>query len=97
MAGKRQPRIGNAEIIDPGDFRIEPDHLAERQDDADQQHHADQRVQPGIGKEGNDDLLVKHDRDQRAQHQENQHPHQENPGRRQFGQFDLHGGARRGA
>ena len=47
----RKPGIGDAEIVDPGDFRIEPDHLAERQDDADQQHRADQRVEAGIGEE----------------------------------------------
>ena len=93
----RQAGIGDAEIVDPGDFRIEPDHLAERQDDADQQHRADQRVEAGIGEEGCDDLLVEHDRHQRAQHQEHQHPHQENPGRRQFAQFDLHFGAGGGA
>jgi hypothetical protein len=27
--------IGDAEVIDPGDFRIEPYHLAKRQDGAD--------------------------------------------------------------
>ena len=48
----REAGIGNAEIVDPGDLRIEPDHLAERQDDADQQHRADQRVEAGIGEEG---------------------------------------------
>ena len=93
----RQAGIGDAEIVDPGDLGIEPDHLPERQDDADQQHRADQRVEAGIGEEGGDDLLVEHDHDQRAQHQEHQHPHQENPGRGQFGQFDLHGGAGGGA
>ena len=93
----RKPGIGDAEIVDPGDFRIEPDHLAERQDDADQEHQADQRVEAGIGEEGRDDLLVEHDHDQRAQHQEHQHPHQENPRRGQFGEFDLHRGAGRGA
>ncbi len=93
----RKAGIGDAEIVDPGDFRIEPDHLPERQDDADQQHRADQRVEAGIGEEGDDDLLVEHDHDQRAQHQEHQHPHQEDPGRGQFGQFDLHRGAGGGA
>jgi hypothetical protein len=92
-----QARIGDAEIVDPGDFRIEPDHLAEGQDDADQQDCADQCVEAGIGKEGEDDLLVEHDRDQRAQHQEHHHSHQEDPGRRQFGQLVLDRGAGGGA
>ena len=73
----RKPGVGNAEIVDPGDLRIKPDHLAERQDDADQEHRADQRVQAGIGEKGGEDLLVEHDCDQRAEHQEHQHPHQE--------------------
>ena len=94
---ERQPGIGDTETVDPGDFRIEPDHLPERQDDADQKHRADQGVEAGIGKERRDDLLVEHDRDQRAQHQEHQHSHQENPGRGQFAQFDLHVGAGGGA
>ena len=47
----REAGIGEAEIVDPGDFRIEPDHLPERQDDADQQHAEDQPVQAGIGHE----------------------------------------------
>ena len=93
----REAGIGDAEIVDPGDFRIEPDHLAERQDDADQQHQADQRVEAGIGEEGQDDLLVEHDHHQRAQHQEHQHPHQEDPWRGQLVQFDLHRGAGGGA
>ena len=47
----REAGIGDAEIVDPGDLRIEPDHLAERQDGADQQHQPDQRVEAGIGEE----------------------------------------------
>ena len=93
----REAGIGDAEVVDPGDLRIEPDHLAERQDDADQQHRADQRVEAGIGEEGDHDLLVEHHHQQGAQHQEHQHPHQENPGRGQLVQFDLHRGAGRGA
>ena len=53
----REPGIGDAEIVDPGDFGIEPDHLAERQDGADRQHQADQRVEAGIGQERVEDLL----------------------------------------
>ena len=93
----RQPGIGDAEIVDPGHLRIEPDHLPERQDDADQEHPPDQCVEAGVGKEGCDDLLVEHNHHQRAQHQEHQHPHQENSGRRQLAQFDLHFGAGGGA
>ena len=70
-----QTGIGDAEIVDPGDLGIEPDHLPERQDDADQQHRADQGVEAGIGEEGDDDLLVQHDHHQGAQHQKHQHPH----------------------
>ena len=53
-----------------------------------------------FGKSGTarrDRTEVEHDRDQRAQHQEHQHSHQENPGRGQFAQFDLHVGAGGGA
>ena len=85
-----ETRIGNAEIVDPGDLRIEPDHLPEREDDADQKHEADQCVKSGIGKEGLNDLLVEHHHHEGAEHQEHQHPNQEYPGRGQLRQFDLH-------
>ena len=81
VPGRRQAGIGDAEIVDPGDFGVEPDHLAEGQDDADEQHAADQGIEAGIGEEGQDDLLVEHHADQGAQHQKDQHPHQENAGR----------------
>src|SRR5205807_9539203 len=51
-------------------LRIEPDHLAKRQDGADQQHRDDQGVEAGIGEKGRDDLLVEHHRYEAAQHQE---------------------------
>ena len=50
-------RIGDAEIVDPGNFGIEPEHLAERIDNADQEHADDQRVKAGIGHEAVPDLL----------------------------------------
>ena len=37
--------IGKAETVDPGDFRIKPHHLTERQNDADRHNADDQRVQ----------------------------------------------------
>jgi hypothetical protein len=97
VPGGRKARVGDAEIVDPGHFRIEPDHLAEGQHDADEQHRPDQGIQSGIGEEGLDDLLVEHHAHQGAEHQENQHPHQEDAGRRQFCVLDLDGGAGRSA
>ena len=77
----REAGIGEAEIIDPGDFRIEADHLARRQHDADQQDPDDQRVEAGIGHERHFDLLVQQEGDQPAEHDEHQHPEQEDAGR----------------
>ena len=37
--------VGEAEIVDPGDLRIKPQHLPERQNDADRLDADDQRVQ----------------------------------------------------
>ena len=44
--------------------RKQPDHLVERQHDADQQHADDQRVEPRIGEEAVQDLRVQHDGEQ---------------------------------
>ena len=77
----REAGIGEAEAVDPGDLGEQPDHLPERQHDADQQHADDQRVEAGIGEEGGPDLPVEDDDDQRAQDQEHQHPDQKDPGR----------------
>ena len=77
----RKAGIGEAEIIDPMDFGIKPQHLAHRQNDADDQHRDDQRVQSGIGHEGYGDLLVQQKRDEPAEHDEHQHPEQEDAGR----------------
>ena len=85
----REAGIGEAEIIDPGDFRIKPQHLAQRENDADDQHADDQRVQAGIGHERRFDLLVQHEGDQSAQHDEHQHPQQEDAGRRQFERIEF--------
>ena len=40
--------IGDAEGVDPADFRIEPDHLAEGVEDAESQHADDQAVEPRV-------------------------------------------------
>ena len=48
----REAGIGEPEAVDPGDFGEQPDHLPERQQDADQQHADDQAVEAGIGHEG---------------------------------------------
>ncbi|MHC2770869.1 hypothetical protein ACVIM7_000336 [Bradyrhizobium liaoningense] len=93
VPGRCQAGVGDAEIVDPGDFGIEPDDLAEGQHDADEQHCPDQGIEPGIGEESLDDLLVEHHAYQRAQHQEDQHPHQEDAGRGQFRVLDIQGGA----
>ena len=73
--------IGDAEIVDPGDLRVEPQHLAERIDDADHEHADDQRIQPGIGQEAVPQLLrltVEDDGQQDGEDQEEAHAPQEN-------------------
>ena len=85
----REAGIGQPEAVDPVDLRKQPDHLPERQQDADEQHADDQRVEPGIGEEGDPDLPVQHDDDQRAQDQEHQHPDQKDPGRRKLEWVDV--------
>ena len=79
-ARDREARIGEAEAVDPGDFGKQPDHLAEGEQDADDQHRDDQRVQARIGHERDHDLLVQHDQHEAAQDQEHHHPDQEDPG-----------------
>ena len=85
----REAGIGQAEIVDPGDFRIEPQHLAERQHDADHFDAEDQRVQARIGHEGDFDLLVQQEGDQADEHDEHQHPEQEDAGRGQFERIEV--------
>ncbi len=85
----RETRIGETEIVDPGDFRIEPHHLAECQNDADEQNRDDQRVEAGIGHERDLDLLVEQEGDQPAKHDKDQHPEQEDAGRRQFERIEV--------
>ena len=73
--------IGDAEIVDPADLRIEPQHLAERVDDADHEHADDQRVQAGIGHEAVPELLrlaVEDDGEQDGEDEEEAHAPQEN-------------------
>ncbi len=71
--------IGKAEAVHPGDLGKQPDHLAERQQNADQQDDDDDRVEARIRQKGCPDLLVEDDDEQRPENQENQHPHQEDP------------------
>ena len=49
--------IGDAERVDPANFRVEAQDLAEGVDDADEQHAEDEPVQPGIGHEARTELL----------------------------------------
>ena len=72
--------IGDAEIVDPVDLGIEPQHLAERIDDADHQHADDQRIQAGIGQEAVAELsglAVEDDREQHGEDEEQAHAPQE--------------------
>ena len=73
--------ISQAKPIDPRDLGKQPQHLAEREDDTDQQHDDDQRVEAGISQESLPDRAVEDERQQSQQDQKNQHPDQENPGR----------------
>ena len=62
--------IGDTEIIDPVDLGIEPEHLAEGIDGADDQHADDQAIQAGIGQEAMAELLglaVEDDREKRGE------------------------------
>ena len=77
----REPRIGEPEAVDPVHLREQPDHLPERQRDADEEHADDQRIEARIGEERGPDLPVEHDHDERAQDQEHHHPDQKDPGR----------------
>ena len=47
----REARIGDAEGVDPADFRIEADDLAEGVEDAEQQHADDEAVEARIVQE----------------------------------------------
>ena len=76
----REAGIGEPEAVDPGDLRKQPNHLAEGEQDADQEHADDQCIEPGIGEEGDPDLAVEDYHQERADDQEHQHPHQEYPG-----------------
>ena len=70
---RREAGIRDAEIVDPGDLGIEPEHLTERIDDADQKHADDQRVQAGIGHEARPELAglaVEDDNEQHGQDEE---------------------------
>src|SRR5215813_3865084 len=87
----RQPGIGKAEIIDPRDFRIETQHLTQRQHNSDCTDAEDERVQARIGHECDFDLLVQHKPDQTDQDDEYQHPDQKDAGRRQLERIEVFG------
>ena len=86
-----KPGIGEAEIVDPRDFRIETQHLTQRQHNADCTDADDERVQARIGHERDLDLLVQHKADQSDQNDEYQHPDQKDAGRRQLERIEFFG------
>ena len=75
----RKAGIGEPEAVDPGDLGKQPQHLAEGEQDADQQHADDQGVEPGIGEECIFDLAIEDHHHQHADGEEDHHPHQEDP------------------
>ncbi len=83
--------VGQAEIVDPGDLRIKPQHLPERKNNADHLDAEDQPVKAGVGHECDLDLLVQHERNKSDQDDEDQHPEQEDPWRRQLERIEFFG------
>ncbi len=82
-------RIGDAEIVDPVDLGVEPQHLAEGIDDADHEHADDQCVQARIGQEAVPQLLrlaVEDDGQQDGEDEEEAHAPQKNL---RAGELDL--------
>ena len=77
-----EARISEAEIVDPRDFRIEPQDLTQRQHNTDCFNAEDQRVQARIGQERDLDLLVEHEGNQPNEDDEHEHPDQEDARRR---------------
>ena len=86
----RKTGIGAAEMVHPADFRIKPQHLPDRQHDADDEHQDDQGVERRIGHERDLDLLVQQKDDHREQRDEHQHPEQEDARRRQLKRVDFY-------
>jgi hypothetical protein len=79
--------IGDAEIVDPVDLGVEPEHLTERINDADQKHADDQRVQAGIGHEAVAELsglAIEDDRQQDGQNEEQAHAPEKDLRAREF-------------
>ncbi len=75
-----RPGIGDAEGIDPADFGIEPDDLAEGVDDAEQQRADDQPVEAGIVQEGPLELVEQNGGQKADQGQEYGHAQQKDTG-----------------
>jgi hypothetical protein len=73
----REPRVGKAETIHPGDFGKQPDHLPKGQQDTDEKHPDDESVEPRIRQKCRPDLTVQYNDEQPAENKKNQHPHQE--------------------
>ena len=69
--------IGDAERVDPANFRVEAQDLAEGIDDADEQNAEDESVQTGIGQEACTELLrlaVEDNGEQDGEDDEQPHP-----------------------
>ena len=78
----REAGIGEAEIVDPGDFRIKPRSPGAAHSTMPMSSTPMiSAVQAGIGHERHFDLLVQQEGDQPAEHDEHQHPEQEDAGR----------------
>ena len=76
--------IGDTEAVHPRHLGQQAHHLPEGEDDADEQHAEDDAVQPGIVEEGPPDRLVEDGGQRHAEQHEDEHPHQEDAGRRKL-------------
>ena len=76
-AFSRRARLGETEIVHPGDLGVEPHDLAQRQEDAEDKHRDNQAIESRIGHERNFDLLAQQKHDHPAEQDEHHHPQQE--------------------
>ncbi len=83
------PGSARRKLLTQATSRKQPDHLPERQDDADQQHADDQRVEAGIGHEGRPGSAGAGRRRPGAEDQEHQHPDQKDAGRGKFERIEV--------
>ena len=84
-----EARIAEAKAIHPGDLRIEPQYLPQRQSDADQQHQNDQAVQGRVRHERDLDLLAQHGDNRAHEHHKHQHAEEEDARRGQFERIEF--------